>query len=204
MSINLPSNIPPSVTLIAVSKKQPDAKIDQALSAGLRHFGENQVQEAYRHWQHRRADFTDLTLHLIGPLQSNKTKEAVALFDVIQTVDRQKIADHLSAEMTAQQRFLPCFIQVNLGDEIQKSGISFDALNNFYDYCTKQAGLNIIGLMGIPPLSENPTPYFQKLKSAADALGLSQLSMGMSDDYQQAIDCGATHIRVGSALFGDR
>jgi PLP dependent protein len=203
VSLNIPL-LPSDVTLIAVSKKQSDAKIDQALAQGLRHFGENQIQEAIKHWKDRRQNYSDLTLHLIGPLQSNKTKEAVALFDVIHTIDRPKIAALLHQEMVKQQKHLPCFIQVNIGDEPQKSGIAISELNAFHAYCTQEIGLTIIGLMAIPPANEEATPYFQKLKFLADDLNLSELSMGMSDDYQHAIECGATHIRLGSMLFGDR
>lgn len=196
--------LPPEVTLIAVSKQQPDEKIDWALSTGLRQFGENRVQEAQKHWHHRRASYPDLTLHLIGPLQSNKTREAVALFDVIHTVDRPKIASALAKEMRAQNKNIPCFIQVNTGNEPQKAGINFAELNAFYDYCTKEIGLDIIGLMCIPPVNEASAAHFRALKTHGEALGLKKFSMGMSDDYSEAIQCGATHIRVGSALFGTR
>lgn len=196
--------LPPDVTLIAVSKQQPDDKIDWALSTGLRQFGENRVQEAQRHWQHRRAEYRDLVLHLIGPLQSNKTREAVMLFDVIHSVDRPKIAAALAQEMRAQNKRIPCFIQVNTGNEPQKAGISFADLPDFYRHCTDDLGLNIIGLMCIPPVDDAPAPHFRALKSHGDALGLKKFSMGMSDDYSEAIQCGATHIRVGSALFGTR
>lgn len=196
--------LPPEITLIAVSKQQPDEKIDWALSTGLRQFGENRVQEAQKHWQHRRASYPDLTLHLIGPLQSNKTREAVALFDVIHTIDRPKIAAAVAKEMRAQNKNIPCFIQVNTGNEPQKAGIPFAELNTFYDYCTKEVGLDIIGLMCIPPVNEASAAHFRALKTHGEALGLKKFSMGMSDDYSEAIQCGATHIRVGSALFGTR
>lgn len=197
------NTLPSHVTLIAVSKTQPQHKIDWALQNGFRQFGENRVQEAYQHWQHLRAQYPDLILHLIGPLQSNKAAEAVALFDVIHTLDRPKIALTLREEMKKQNRSLPCFIQVNIGDEPQKSGVAVSELNEFYLY-TQTLGLKVIGLMAIPPFDENPTPYFQHLKKLGDDLSLTQFSMGMSDDYQQAIACGATHIRIGSALFGAR
>lgn len=201
---NIRKALPSHIQLIAVSKNQPDEKIDAALQQGLRHFGENKVQEAIRHWQKRRLQYNDLTLHLIGPLQSNKVSEAVALFDTIQTIDRKKIALALADEMKKQARFLPCFIQVNIGDEPQKSGIAVDDLPSFYNYCVADLKMDIVGLMAIPPLDENPEPYFLQMKKLTDHLGLKQLSMGMSQDYQQAIACGATHIRIGTALFGER
>ena len=197
-------HLPDHVTLIAVSKNQSDEKIQSALDAGYRQFGENRVQEAVSHWQEHRATYPDLTLHLIGPLQSNKVKQAVALFDVIQTVDRPKIAKALADEMVAQQRLLPCFIQINIGNEEQKSGIALADAKAFYHYCVNDLGLNIIGVMAIPPFDEPAMPYFQQMKSLGDHLGVTQFSMGMSDDYQDAIACGATHVRVGTALFGTR
>lgn len=196
--------LPKDVTLIAVSKQQPDEKIQTALDQGLRVFGENRVQEAYTHWAHRRTEYPDLTLHLIGPLQSNKVAEAVALFDVIHTVDREKIARALANGMRQQNRRLPCFIQVNTGDEPQKAGVSFAALPAFYELCTKELGLDVIGLMCIPPVGDEPAPHFRTLKAHGDALGLKKFSMGMSGDYSEALTCGATHIRLGSAIFGDR
>ena len=194
----------PAVTLIAVSKQQSDDSLQSALDAGLRHFGENRVQEAQNHWGSKRHLYPDLTLHCIGPLQSNKVADAVALFDVIHTVDREKIARALSQEMQKQNRVLPCFIQVNTGHEAQKSGIEPDALSSFLNFCATETQLDIIGLMGIPPVDQDPEPHFRLLKQLADQHGLKHLSMGMSDDYQTAIACGATHIRIGSALFGAR
>lgn len=192
------------MTLIAVSKNQSPEKIAEALEHGYRQFGENRVQEAMLHWTDLRSQYPDLILHLIGPLQSNKAAEAVALFDVIQTLDRPKIAKVLSEEMQKQQRRLPCFIQVNIGSEPQKSGIVINALAEFHAYCVQDLKLNVIGLMAIPPFDKDPVPYFQRLKKLGDELGLTQFSMGMSEDYQQAIACGATHIRIGTALFGAR
>lgn len=200
----LRENTPDKVTIIAVSKRQPQDKIKQALDCGIRHFGENKVQEAYSHWQEYKEHYPDLTLHLIGALQSNKVKEAVALFDVIHTVDREKIAKSLSQEMTKTKKEIPCFIQVNCGNEEQKSGISFDALDDFYHFCTQECGLKIIGLMAIPPRDDLAAPHFSNLKKAADRLGVQELSMGMSADYEQAIACGSTHIRIGTDLFGAR
>ena len=192
------------VSLIAVSKLQPEVRIDSALEAGLRIFGENRVQEAQGRWQSRRPYFPDLELHLIGPLQSNKALDAVALFDIIHTVDRPKIARALKKEMDKQNRHLPCFIQVNTGDEPQKGGISPLEVLDFHHFCSSEIGLDIIGLMCIPPIDEEAAMHFALLRTLADKLSLSKLSMGMSSDYEEAIAFGATHIRVGSALFGAR
>lgn len=192
------------IALIAVSKQQPDARIDSALEAGLRIFGENKVQEAQERWQPRRPLLPDLELHLIGPLQSNKAGDAVALFDVIHTLDRPKIARALKIEMDKQNRQLPCFIQVNTGDEPQKAGIAPTEVPEFYGLCRSEIGLDILGLMCIPPVYEEAAMHFALLKTLADKLSLPKLSMGMSGDYEEAIAFGATHIRVGSALFGAR
>lgn len=186
-------------TLIAVSKQQPDEKIEEALAAGLRVFGENRLQEAQRRWTHRRAAYPDLQLHFIGHLQNNKVKDVCALFDVIHTLDRPKLAYAIAKYAPA----MPCFIQVNVGDEDQKSGIAKGNLDPFYEEC-RALGLNIIGLMGIPPVHEDPALHFQWLKDAANTLGLPSLSMGMSDDFPAALAHGATHIRIGSRLFGKR
>lgn len=192
-----------AATLVAVSKMQPDEKIDEALAAGQRCFGENRVQEAQKRWGDRREKFADLELHLVGPLQSNKTKEAVALFDVIQSVDREKLARALSDEMKKQGRDLPCFIQVNTGEEEQKAGIAPGALPEFVKLC-KECGLNVIGLMCIPPVDEPAALHFALLKKLAAENNLKNLSMGMSSDFEKALKLGATHIRVGSAIFGVR
>ena len=185
------------VNLVAVSKKQPDERIQEALDAGHRLFGENRVQEAQAHWAHRRDEYSDLRLHLIGPLQTNKAKEAVALFDVIETLDREKLARALSREMEKQNRHLPCFIQVNTGEEKQKAGIAPSDVENFYDF-------TIQGLMCIPPVDEPPALHFALLQKYAEALGLKDLSMGMSSDFEKAIPLGATYVRVGTGVFGQR
>ena len=192
------------VTLVAVSKRQPDAKIDAALAAGQRVFGENRVQEATSRWASRRSQYADLTLHLIGPLQTNKVAEAVTLFDVIEVVDREKLARALATEMTRQNRHLPCLIQVNTGEEPQKSGVLPDQLDNFLALCRDDLGLPIQGLMCIPPVDEDVAMHFALLNSMAKRLNLSNLSMGMSGDYKDAIGFGATSVRVGSAIFGAR
>ena len=192
------------MTLIAVSKQQPEARIDSALKEGLRVFGENRVQEAQQRWQPRRPLYPDLELHLIGPLQSNKAADAVALFDILHTIDRPKIAKAVKQEMDKQNRQLPCFIQVNTGEEPQKTGIAPKEIPDFLAFCRSEIGLNIAGLMCIPPLDEEAAMHFALLKTYAEQQSLAKLSMGMSGDFEQAIAFGATHIRVGSALFGER
>jgi pyridoxal phosphate enzyme (YggS family) len=192
------------VKLVAVSKRQSPETIRAALDFGHRLFGENRVQEAAAHWSELRRDFPDIQLHLIGPLQTNKVREAVALFDCIETVDREKLAVELAQEMKKQNRFLPCLIQVNTGDEEQKAGIALRDLPQFLSYCTKECGLDIRGLMCIPPVDEPPALHFALLKKLARENGLSELSMGMSADYERAVVLGATYVRVGSALFGER
>jgi pyridoxal phosphate enzyme (YggS family) len=189
---------------IAVSKQQTSEAIDDVLQWGHRVFGENRVQEAYQHWGDKRALYPDLQLHLIGPLQSNKAAEAVALFDVIHTVDREKIALALDAEMKKQGKNRPCFIQVNTGEESQKAGIMPDDLADFLVFCREQTQLNMIGLMCIPPVDAPSALHFLLLRKLAKECGLEHLSMGMSDDYQTALRCGASYIRVGSKLFGQR
>lgn len=194
---------PSDVSFIAVSKKQPEERIDAALKAGHRLFGENRVQEAKERWEKRRAHYADLILHLIGPLQTNKVKDAVALFDMIETVDRPKLAKALAEEMKKQGRTIPCLIQVNTGEEEQKAGVLPQDLDDLLAYC-KEAGLDIRGLMCIPPADDAPGVHFSFLKTLAEKHGLPTLSMGMSGDYQKAVAAGATHVRVGSAIFGTR
>lgn len=193
-----------SICLMAVSKKQPIERIQAALDGGHRLFGENRVQEAQERWGGLRDQYDDLELHLIGPLQTNKIKDAVALFDVIETLDREKLAQKLAAEMMNQDRDLPCLIQVNTGAESQKSGILPEYVTEFFDFCRYDCGLDVRGLMCIPPLEDPPALHFAMLKKLADENNLKELSMGMSGDYQKAIPLGATIIRVGSAVFGDR
>ncbi|NVK33564.1 MAG: YggS family pyridoxal phosphate-dependent enzyme [Rhodobacteraceae bacterium] len=190
--------------LVAVSKTFPVEDIRPVLDAGQRIFGENRVQEAMAKWPLLREDYQDIELHLIGPLQSNKSKEAVATFDVIHTIDREKIAKALKSEMDKQDRQLPCFIQVNTGDEPQKAGIAATEVDAFLSFCREDVGLDIIGLMCIPPVDEAPGPHFALLEKIAKRNGLEKLSMGMSSDYETAISFGATHVRVGSAIFGHR
>lgn len=194
--------VPPK--LVAVSKVQPDEKIEAMLAAGQRVFGENRVQEAQRHWQARRAEYPDLELHLIGPLQTNKSDEAVALFDVIQTLDREKLAKALQKACAKIGRHPEIYIQVNTGNEPQKAGVPVDGVEALLSFARQECGLNVTGLMCIPPVSEPAGPHFALLARKAKSLGLENLSMGMSGDFETAARFGATHVRVGSALFGER
>jgi pyridoxal phosphate enzyme (YggS family) len=191
------------VTLVAVSKFQDDGKIDEALNAGLRVFGENRVQEAESHWAARREQYPDLQLHLIGPLQSNKAKDTVALFDVIETIDRLSIAEAVAKECAKQNKNPVCLIQVNTGNEDQKAGVSLDDLPALIKFC-HDLKLNLQGLMCIPPVNEPAAFHFALLKKLAARYNLPLLSMGMSADFEKAIKVGATHIRIGTALFGER
>ncbi len=190
--------------LITVSKTFSAAEIEPVITAGQRIFAENRVQEATAKWPALRRQYPDLELHLIGPLQSNKAAEAVALFDVIQTVDRAKIAEALAKEMKKQGRALRCFVQVNIGHEAQKAGVAPEALVDFLGLCRESYGLNIVGLMCIPPVEKDPRPYFKAMAEMAARNGLKELSMGMSGDFEAAIGEGATYVRVGSAIFGGR
>ena len=199
-----PDNEGAGPTLVAVSKRQPDDRIEAALAAGQRVFGENRVQEAQERWTSRRDLYPDLRLHLIGPLQTNKSADAVALFDVIEVVDRPKLARSLSSEMARQCRHLPCYVQVNTGEEDQKSGIWPIDADDFIALCRVECGLDIAGLMCIPPVDEEPAMHFALLQTIAERNGLSGLSMGMSGDYEEAVRFGATSVRVGSAIFGSR
>lgn len=192
------------VTLIAVSKKQPLERITHALDSGQRVFGENRVQEAMERWVPLQRDYPDVTLHFIGGLQTNKVKEAVALFDVIHSVDRKKLAKTLADEMQKQGRNLPCLIQVNTGEEEQKSGVNPAELPELLRYCIDDCGLNITGLMAIPPQDDVPLLHFALLQKLAKRHQLPHLSMGMSGDYHKAIRMGATYVRIGAAIFGER
>lgn len=189
--------------LIAISKTKPAEAIVPLLAAGHRLFGENRVQEAKDKWPSLKAQYDNVDLHLVGPLQTNKVKEAVALFDAIQTLDREKLARKL-AEMKDESGFPRLFIQVNTGNEPQKSGIPPVDLAAFHGFCTNELGLQISGLMCLPPQDEPPSAHFILLGKLAEQVGLAQLSMGMSGDFETALALGATHIRVGTALFGAR
>lgn len=195
---------PEEIALIAVSKTFDADAIRPVLAAGHRQFGENRVQEAQRKWPELKADYPDLTLHLIGPLQSNKAREAVALFDAIQAVDRPKIARAIAAEMEKQDRRPRLFIQVNTGEETQKAGVLAADAGELLMLCRDELGLDIAGLMCIPPVDEEPAIHFAFLGKLAGELGLKGLSMGMSGDFETAVELGATHVRVGSAIFGAR
>jgi pyridoxal phosphate enzyme (YggS family) len=193
-----------AVTLVAVGKTHPAAAIAAALGAGQRHFGENRVQEARDKYPALRQRWPELRLHLIGPLQTNKVREAVALFDIVETVDREKLARALAAEMARAGRRPDCLVQVNIGEEPQKAGVMPDGLDALLALCRGELGLPTVGLMAIPPVDEPPAPYFALLAEMARRHGLPVLSMGMSGDFETAIRLGATHVRVGSAIFGAR
>ncbi len=188
---------------MAVSKVQPEDRIEDALTAGLRVFGENRVQEALGRWATRRAIYPDLKLHLIGPLQSNKVEDAMALFDVIETVDRPKLVETLAKLAGAGNKLPKLLVQVNTGEEEQKAGVAPRDLPALLNLCAAHR-LPIEGLMCIPPENEEPAMHFALLAKLARRHGLGILSMGMSGDFEAAIKFGATHVRVGSALFGTR
>jgi pyridoxal phosphate enzyme (YggS family) len=192
------------VTLVAVSKTHGADRVRELLDAGQRVFGENRVQEAEEKFPALKAEYPDLELHLIGPLQTNKTRDAVALFDVIQSVDRERLAATLAKEMERAGKRPACFIQVNTGEEPQKAGILPVELDAFVAACRDTHKLPIVGLMCIPPVDEEPALHFALLTKMAARNGLSRVSMGMSADYETAVRLGATHVRVGSALFGAR
>ena len=195
---------PASVILTAVSKTQGPEALEAALATGQRVFGENRVQEAQGHWAERRTGLPDLELRLIGPLQTNKAVEAVELFDVIETLDREKLAIALSAAMKKTGRIPRVLVQVNTGAEPQKAGVLPDDADALIAAARDRHGLHVEGLMCIPPADAAPEPHFNLLAEIVARNGLSVLSMGMSGDYETAIRCGATHVRVGSALFGER
>jgi pyridoxal phosphate enzyme (YggS family) len=195
---------PQEIELVAVTKTHPADCVREAAAAGQLVFGENRVQEAARKFPALRAEFPALRLHLIGPLQTNKVAEAVRLFDVIETVDRPKLAVALAAEMTKTGRHLPCFIEVNTGEEPQKAGIAPRDADAFIAECRARHGLEIVGLMCVPPVDQPPAPHFNVLREIAKRNELPRLSMGMSGDFEEAIRCGATSVRVGTAIFGAR
>jgi pyridoxal phosphate enzyme (YggS family) len=195
---------PAEVRLIAVSKTFDAPEILPVLQAGHRQFGENRVQEAKGKWPGLKTQFLDLKLHLVGPLQSNKAKEAVELFDAIHSIDRPKIARAIAEEMKKQGKRLELLVQVNTGEEPQKAGVVPAALPAFLALCRNELGLEVAGLMCIPPIDEEPAIHFAFLEKLAAENGCASLSMGMSDDYETAVQFGATYVRVGSAIFGSR
>jgi hypothetical protein len=198
--------VPANPVIVAVSKKQSEARVKEALDAGHRVFGENRVQEAQERWGAYRDNgvYSNLELRLIGPLQTNKVKDAVALFDVIESVDREKLARKLADEMKKQGKNLACYIQVNTGEEPQKAGVLPQDLPDFLAYCRDECDLKICGLMCIPPVDQPPSMHFALLGKLAKQNGLEMLSMGMSGDYEIAAAMGATSVRIGSAIFGER
>ena len=195
---------PAAISLIAVSKSHPGSAAAAALAAGHRVFGENRVQEAQEKWPPLKAEYPDAVVHLIGPLQTNKTADAVALFDVIQTLDREKLARTLAKEMDRLGRAPDLFVQVNTGEEPQKAGVLPLDTDDFIKKCRDEMGLPVVGLMCIPPVDENPALHFALLADMAARNGLDRLSMGMSADFQTAVRLGATEVRVGTAIFGTR
>ncbi|MEO1330373.1 MAG: YggS family pyridoxal phosphate-dependent enzyme [Pseudomonadota bacterium] len=193
-----------SVELVAVSKVQPEERIVSVLDAGHRRFGENRVQEAQGRWPDLMARYEGIALHLIGPLQSNKVKAAVELFDVIESLDREKLAAKLASEMAAQGKRVKLFVQVNTGEEAQKAGVAPSEVEAFVSMCRDRHGLEIAGVMAIPPAEDPPSAHFELLRALAERCGVEELSMGMSADFETAIALGATSVRVGSGVFGDR
>ncbi len=190
--------------VVAVSKRQPLEKIIPVLDSGHRVFGENRVVEATEKFLPLKEKYKDIELHLIGHLQTNKVKEAVKVFDVIQTIDSIKLATSLKKEMDKQEKDIPCFIQVNTGDEDQKGGVSVDALNDLYKHCVEELNLDIKGLMCIPPQNDVSDLHFALLNKLAKEIGVEGLSMGMSADFKSAVKYGATYLRIGTSIFGKR
>ena len=192
------------VNIIAVSKTFPIEHIQPLIAHGHLHFGENKVQEASVKWLEQKKNNQNLKLHFIGRLQSNKAKDAVKIFDYVHSLDSQKLADALAKHQKSLNKEIEYFIQVNIGNEIQKSGIPVSELDSFYNYCVNEINLKIIGLMVIPPNDNNSTKYFKSLNELKKSLALENLSMGMSSDYIDAIKHGATFVRIGSSIFGAR
>ena len=192
------------MNIVAVSKTIASEKIIEAINLGCKIFGENYIQEAKQKWVDLRKDYPQIKLHFVGHLQSNKAKEAVELFDCIETVDNEKLAREISKEQKKQQKNCEIFIQVNIGEELQKSGVAIENLSNFVNFCKKDLELNVVGLMAVPPSSECASPYFALLAKLAYENNLPKLSMGMSADYEEAIALNSTHIRLGTAIFGAR
>ena len=192
------------INIVAISKTFDLNHIKPLIDYGHNHFGENKVQEAVAKWTDLKKNMKNLNLHMVGKLQSNKAKNAVEIFDYIHSLDNQKLADVLSKSQKNSNRYLKYFIQVNIGNELQKSGIHINDLESFYNYCTKEKKLDVIGLMVIPPNDDNTKKYFQSVSNLNSSLGLKELSMGMSSDYVEAINQNATFVRIGSSIFGSR
>ncbi|MDC0395465.1 YggS family pyridoxal phosphate-dependent enzyme [Candidatus Pelagibacter sp.] len=190
--------------IIAVSKTHPMSSILPLINHGHLDFGENKVQEALEKWSSVKSDFTHLNLHMIGKLQSNKVKQAISLFDYIHSVDNLKLAEKISNEQIKQNKKVKLFIQINIGDEPQKSGVSSIDIDKFYKHCTNDFGLDIVGLMCLPPNDVNVSSYFFKMQGLRDKTNLSELSMGMSNDYLKAVEFQSTFLRIGSKIFGER
>ena len=190
--------------LVAVSKKQEEYKIDLAIQIGQRIFGENRVQEAQKRWEQRLKHYSDLELRLIGPLQTNKVKQALSLFDIIETIDREKLAKEIQTNFDSEVKTKSFFIQINTGNESQKSGFLPLEADTFIKYCQNDLKLPIVGLMCIPPYDEESAMHFCLLKKIADRNNLLELSMGMSNDFKEGIKFGATSVRIGSKFFGKR
>ena len=200
--INNQLKINPKV--IAVTKTFPLNNIIPLLEKGHIHFGENKIQEAENKWSNVKKKYPNFLLHMLGNIQSNKVKKAVKLFDFIHSLDSEKLAIKINQHEKEFSKKVKVFIQVNIGEENQKSGISLKNLNNFYNYCSKDLSINIIGLMCLPPINTDPTKYFNILKEQSNNLNLPDLSMGMSSDYEKAILCGSTYLRIGTGIFGHR
>ena len=198
---NLPQN---EVNIIAVSKTFSIEHILPLIEYGHKHFGENKVQEAEKKWKELKKSVNNLNLHMIGRLQSNKAKKAVEIFDYIHSLDSEKLANELSKRQKEKDKSLGYFIQINLGSEDQKGGVEINDLKNFNEYCVKELNLSVLGLMAIPTKKKNPEKHFKKISELNKKLNFQHLSIGMSNDYLQAIKYGASHVRVGSAIFGSR
>ena len=190
--------------IIVVSKTFPLIKIRPLLESGHIHYGENKIQEAEEKWSQVKLEYKNIKLHMIGKLQTNKVKSALKLFDYIHSLDNEKLALKLSQGQKMLGKDVKFFIQVNLADEVQKSGISLNKLNDFYDYCTKELSLNVIGLMCLPPIDPSPQKYFKILKESSTRLNLNELSMGMSSDFEEAILNHSTYLRIGTLILGKR
>ena len=190
--------------LVAVSKKQNENKVIEALNAGQTYFGENRVQEAEQRWVSKIKNYENLQIRLIGPLQTNKVSQALNLFDVIETIDREKLAKEIANKFNENVKTKSFYIQINTGSEIQKSGIEPIQSDNFIKYCKEDLKLPIVGLMCIPPINEEPSMHFALLRKIAEKNNLKELSMGMSNDFKEAVKFGATSVRIGSLIFGER